>query len=430
MNTFVPDDSVTAQDDGVGTIRRRHVVYVEGYDPLGTQWYFDLFRRTCERSQRIWPITLDLQPLEIDTAEFAHWDVDLRGSNWQTATRYDFVRMERFIRADMDQSTARQLIGGLRWCFGDLLSGTLLRIWRAGWRFVLHLLYFQALMLVWLAGSGAIGVLVGYTLSRYAAAPMPATIVTAALAALVSLVALRPLAEKWRVTQFSSCWVTLRKFGRGEATWLDQVIESAARRVVAAAKANEADELAVVGHSTGGVIAAAIAARALELDPDLGKSGPRLVLLTLGSVMPAVAVHPAAHRMRTIVSRLATAHDLAWIDCQASKDVMCFADFDPVGGIGLHVGEERCNPLCWPISFKDMIAPANYARFRRSYLRMHYQYIMAGDRPAPYDYLLLVGGPMPIAEWPKRSFEFMAKLLGEAKAAGERHHDTVADTAH
>src|SRR5262249_20568175 len=117
------------------------------------------------------------------------------------------------------------------------------------------------------------------------------------------LLALEPVAG--RVLEIMHCWVTLRRFGRGRPTWIDQVIGVAAQRLIEAAKANKADELVLVGHSTGSVIAMAVLARALELDPDLGRHGPRLVLLTLGAVMPAVALHPAAQRMRDIVKRVA-----------------------------------------------------------------------------------------------------------------------------
>jgi hypothetical protein len=37
---------------------------------------------------------------------------------------------------------------------------------------------------------------------------------------------------------------------------------------------------------------------------------------------------------------------------------------------------------------------------------------MAGDRPAPYDYILLVGGPLPIGEWPRRDRELFAAFVG------------------
>ena len=126
-----------------------------------------------------------------------------------------------------------------------------------------------------------------------------------------------------------------------------------------------------------------------------------MVLLTLGSVMPAVALHPAARRTRDVVKRLATEPTLAWIDCQSRKDYLSFPDFEPVDSVGVHVGAQRCNPLIWLVRFKDMIRPERYRRFTWNLFREHYQYIMAADRPAPYDYVLLVGGPVGIAEWAK-----------------------------
>ena len=143
------------------------------------------------------------------------------------------------------------------------------------------------------------------------------------------------------------------------------------------------------------------------------------MLLTLGSVMPAVALHPAAQSMRNIVRQLAVAPTLSWIDCQSRKDVMCFTNFDPVDGIGLDGGMDRRNPLLWRIRFREMIAPENYGRFRWSYLRVHYQYILAGDRPAPYDYMLLVAGPAPIAEWPKRHRQLMDVFIRDAEPEAE-----------
>jgi len=111
MNDAVRDELVEAREGGVGAIRRRHVIYVERYDPRGAQSHFDLFRRTCEWFQQVWPISLTLQPLEIESDDFAHWGVDLRGSNWQVATHYDFVRMENFIRSDMAASRLLWTIG-------------------------------------------------------------------------------------------------------------------------------------------------------------------------------------------------------------------------------------------------------------------------------------------------------------------------------
>jgi hypothetical protein len=416
-------------DVGVSPVQRRHVIYVSGYDPRGAQGYFDLFRRTCQRFERLWPVSARLKPIEIASEDFAHWGVDLYGPNWRTVTHCDFLRMETFIRSDMEKPTGWQVLRGLGWVGGDLLSGALFRIFAASWRFALHLLYFQSLLLTWVAAAVIVAFAAGHAARTFFDWSVPASVALSLLIAFATLVALRPLADRQRVVQIASCWKTLRRFGRGQATWIDRAVDTGARHLVAVARASKADELAVVGHSTGGVIAAAIVDRALELDPHLGRNGPRLVLLTLGSVMPAVALHPAAQKMRDIVVRLATTPALDWIDCQSRKDVLCFANFDPVDGIGLDVGHERCNPLLWNIAFKDMIAPDDYNRFRWNHFRVHYQYIMAGDRPAHYDYVLLVGGPRAIAEWPQRDRELMAAFLQETAPQHALQPDDLAVSA-
>jgi pimeloyl-ACP methyl ester carboxylesterase len=225
-----------------------------------------------------------------------------------------------------------------------------------------------------------------------------------------ALFALKPLANRWYVGQITSCWATLRRFGRAQPTWLDDTIETGAHHLVAAAAANDTDELVLVGHSTGSVIAAAIMARALALDPNLGRRGARLVLLTLGAVMPAVALHPAANRMRNIIKRLAGEPTVAWIECQSRKDVMNFEGFDPVDGVGVQV-EKRHNPLLWSVRFKEMVSSAYYRRLRWNFFRMHFQYINAGDRPTAHDYMLLIAGPVALVDWARHHEQLTLEFI-------------------
>jgi len=432
MNDAVQNEfhGAPAGEKPIVSIQRRHVIYVSGYDPRGAQSFFDLLRRTCERFCKLWPIGATLQAIDMEADDIARWQLDLRAADWQVATRYDFLRMEELIRADMAQPMPRPFLRGLSWYADDIFSGTQFRIFRAAWRFAVHLLCFQLLILAWTATAIVAGFAADRLLDAFGLPPVASIPIATALGA-TTLFALRPLADRWRVVQIVSSWSTFRRFGRGRATWIDHAVERGARHLVAAARAGEADEIALVGHSSGGSIACAIMARALELDPELGRSGPRVVLLTLGSVMPAVALHPAARHMRAIVARLATAQTITWVDCQSRKDVMCFVDFDPVAGVGIkELGAARRNPLLWRISFKEAIAPEKYNEFSWNHFRIHYQYIMAGDRPAPYDYLLLVGGPMPIAEWPTRDREFFAAFLGcAAPGHGERRNDAVIGAA-
>jgi len=374
-------------------------------------------------------VSLTIQPSEFDSEDFARWLVDVRTSDWQVSTTYDFLRLEKFIQSDMAEPMMRHILRSLGWIVGDLVSGAQFRIFRASWRFGLHLLFVQLVLLTWLELAVVSGVLVAYVVTDHLGLSAPVGIVTSLLAALASFLALQPIADRWGAIQIPSCWVILRRFARGRATWLDQVIDTGARRLIAVAQLSDADELVVVGHSAGGVIASAVMARALEFDPALGRRGPRLVLLTLGSVMPAVALHPAARRMREIVKRLALEPTLAWIDCQSRKDVMTFLNFDPVDGVGVHVGAKRCNPLTWQVRFKDMLSLKDYRRLRWKFFRVHFQYIMAGDRPSPYDYILLVGGPVAIAEWAKQHQELTLAFIWDGVRGGRGGDDVMIGTS-
>jgi hypothetical protein len=121
-----------------------------------------------------------------------------------------------------------------------------------------------------------------------------------------------------------------------------------------------------------------------------------------------------------VFARLAVEPSVVWIDCQSRKDVMNFWDFDPVQGIGIAVGRERCNPLIWKLRFRDMVSPELYRRIRRNFFRLHYQFIMANDRRAYYDYVMLVCGPLPVAEWPRRDRPALAAFAPDASFSDDR----------
>jgi hypothetical protein len=379
-------------------IRRRHVFYVEGFDTLGADDYHRLFARELERFTKTWGIEANVSELVLDCEDIAHWTVATKAANWDTFTRYEFVRFEHVVRAAARRPMVRQIPRTLHWMFDDLASGALWRTARAAWRFALHLLVLQAPLIAWLAFTIAAGCGAGWAIAR-AAASVPAGVFAGAVVAAALLALLRPLSERSVLLRVANGWPIMRDFARGRPSGYDRPVEAFARRLVAAARAGEAEEILIVGHSAGGLTAPIITTRALELDPDLGWHGPRVTLVTVGSLTPAFALHPAAERMRAAIRRLAVEPAVRWVDCQARKDIMNFWDFDPVGGVGVDVGTARTNPIIWPVRLRDMLTDAAYDRVRNSQFRMHYQYVMANDRRASYDYFMLVCGPVAVTEW-------------------------------
>ena len=396
-------DAATGTPTGDPLIRRRHIIYVEGYDPQGAEGYYRLFSRSWTRFLKIWPLKAKLGMLELDSPDFAHWDVDAAGPNWQVSTRYDFLRQEQMIRANMAEPLSRQMPRALAWAFDYLASGAIFRVLRASAYFGLVLIYFQLMLIAWIALPLAGGFLAALATAHALGLSGPLGWFAGALAGAAAAVAifllLRRLAARWFIIQINNHWPYLCEFARGEATCFDAPIEAGAQRVIAAVRANAADEIIVVGHSGGGALAPAVMVRALELDPDLGRRGPPVVLVTLGSIAPGAALHPKAARLRAMFARLAAEPSVLWIDSQSRADVLNFWNFDPVAGIGAEVAGTRCNPQIWKVRFGDMLSRQFYWRIRFNFFRLHYQFIMASDRPAPYDYFMLVCSPVPFAAW-------------------------------
>jgi hypothetical protein len=409
-------------------IRRRHVFYVGGYDPLGVDVYYDMFRRSWQRFRGVWRCEGSLGALMLDSDEVAHWDIETSGPNWQVSTRYEFVRLEHILTANIGQPLMWQLPRALAWAVDDLITGTTARVLRASWRFGLHFIYFQMLLLLWLGIAAAAGWIGAYAAGRFAGLSPVWAIAVGVAAAILSFLALRPLADRMHVIQINNCWPHQRELGRGEASAFDAPIEACARRVVAAAR-GQVDEIVVVGHSQGGVTSTAVMARALELDPELGRRGPKVVLMTLGSVMPGVALHPSATRMREVIRRLAVEPSLLWIDCQSRKDVMNFWEFDPAEGTGLKLGAQRRNPLIWQLRFKDLLSPDYYQSLRFDLFRLHFQFLKASDRRAPFDYLMLVAGPLAVADWAKDHGALVGQFAEDATFMAESGAGAAATAA-
>jgi pimeloyl-ACP methyl ester carboxylesterase len=399
-------------------ITRRRVIYVSGYDPQGPEGYYSLFGSQLKRACALWHAKFELGPLAIESADIASWTVSMSGPNWQVFTRYDFVRCEGIIKANTAEPIVKQIYRAVRWMLDDLATGTTFRVFRANWQFGMHHLGLQLLLLTWIAISIATGTISWYVARHSFGVAIPISLAMSVAVSLAIFMALRLLADRWLVIRVNNHWPYLREFGRGEATRFDRPIDIGAARLKELVHANDADEVVLIGHSGGAPLAQCMAARALELDPDLGRQGPRIVLLTVGSVTPAVAFHPQALKMRETIRRLAVEPSINWIECQSRKDALNFWGFDPVAGIGIQLGPERCNPLVWQLRYRDMLSPQFYRKLRWKLFRLHFQYIMANHMRAPYDFFMLIGGPVPIVEWAKRQTDIIAEFSPEGEYLG------------
>jgi hypothetical protein len=138
------------------------------------------------------------------------------------------------------------------------------------------------------------------------------------------------------------------------------------------------------------------------------------VLLTIGGNFPIVGFHAASRDFRDHLRQLAIEPSIDWIDCQSRKDVMNFYPFDPIAGHGIDVGADRRNPTIVPVRFREIIKPEHYNRFRWKFFRVHFQFVMANERPHAYDFFMIVCGPVPLKDRMADQAAALAIATGDA----------------
>ncbi len=398
-------------------VQHRHIIYVQGYDPRGLAQYYRMFRTELRKFAKLYQLIATIsRPQSAPDGETASWTIETRGKDWQTRTAYDFLRWEDLIQRDLAWPIWRTVGVAMAIYWRLVFSGTIARFWKAHWRFATFISYPHFLLFneaIWSLG-------VAFALGAGLAALGIPGFLSIAVAVAVFVAVLGTMLKytenlTYLLYLLSDTIFTWQFSHRQRPEW-DRRIDRFARHLVNVANSSDAEEIVVVGHSSGSFLGADILARALELDPGLGRHGPRIVLLTIGGNLPIVGFHAAAKHFRDHLRRLAIEPSIDWIDCQSRKDVMNFHPFDPIAGHGIDVGTRRRNPTIVPVRFRDIIKPENYNRFRWKFFRVHFQFVMANERPHAYDFFMIVCGPVPLRERMADPAAALALATGDAAA--------------
>ena len=380
-------------------VKHRHIIYIQGYDPRGLAQYYRMFRTELKKFSELYHLSATMsRPKSTPDAEIASWTIETKADDWQTRTSYDFLRFEDFIQRDLASPIWRTVFQAV-WIYWRLVfSGTIARFWHAHWRFATFITYPHFLLLIEALCSAGLAFAFAKALDAFGI-PGPLSI-AAAVAMFVAVLGtvLKYTENQTYLLYVLSDTIWTWEFSHRQRPEWDQRIDRFAQYLVDIARTADADEIVIVGHSSGSFLGTEMLARALTLDPELGRHGPRVVLLTIGGNFPIVGFHAVSQPFRDHLRRLAVEPSIDWIDCQSRKDVMNFYPFDPISGHGIDPGHFRRNPRIVSVRFRDIIKPEHYNVFRWKFFRVHFQFVMANERPHAYDFFMIVCGPIPLSE--------------------------------
>ena len=377
-------------------IHKRHFFHAPGFDPYDAASQHRRFVREAARFQTTWNVSAVVSDLRDPSAGEGHWSVTATAPGWTVETCYEILDWHDIVRAELDGPAPRRLWNGLVTFVDFIASGTVGRYFGANWRY--GLFFFVPFVNVIL--FAAVAIIVGWVAGAVLGSAVFGSAGLGAIAGLVVAVLafgllMRWPGERWRVSQGLADWIFARDYMLRRRRDVEARAEAFADRLVARARRADADEIIVAGHSLGATIVVDMLARALARDPDLGRHGPKLGVLTIGATIPKLALHPGGGWVRDAARRIAAEPSLAWAEFQARDDVISFHKFHPVELTRFNDVNDASPPVIRRVQIHEMLSEAAFRRYRFNFMRLHYQFVMANERRALYDYFMLICGPAP-----------------------------------
>jgi hypothetical protein len=392
-------------------VTRRLVYHIGGYDPITPPDDSYLrFLRELKRFERTWSVNASVGPPDISPDEMK-WTITANGPNWHVENQFHLVRWDDIIQSGSRAPLWRRLPIGIFAFFDFVLGGALWGYFRTNWHYAVFFLYPFILFGVFLAVALAIGILVGR-----------ANALTGAIAGLAAFAAL--LAGPWRWLHLAPLfddWIFSREYIRAGNPVLGHRLDRVAEQIVEVAHEQTVDEILVVGHSLGAVLAIDLIDKILARQPALGVGRPHIALMTIGSSILKIGLHRGARDFRAAVARVAAAPRVFWGDYQARVDIMNFYGTHPAAEMALAAG---AGPVVRLVEIGRMLEHAIYRKMRLRFFRLHCQFISGNDRRADYDYFMLVCGPLT-AEYQTRSPDGAQGVIGQDGALVARLHEGV-----
>ncbi len=185
----------------------------------------------------------------------------------------------------------------------------------------------------------------------------------------------RKLNLEWLAKGFA-CLV---ETAHGEKPSWDARCAAFAKRIVEVAKADAPDEIVVVGHSLGAILAMMTVHRYLEI------SAPpaRLTFATLGNIVPFYTwVEPDGRWLRE-GARVARSPRIDWVDITSGSDPASACRMGPLVGTDAVVRR-------WEPEFHNILTPERFRYIRRRPLDFHFQYLRPADRPGGFDFIRMI----------------------------------------
>ena len=366
-------------------IKRRCVISIGDYETLSVAQQFASFQAGLQRFSQTWTVSTKISPFKttVDGA-IAVWHVETKAKNWKVNTEFRLFNWADISNTDLESWNWLKVSRVVRALYDNIATGTCWRYLKLNKRFAIFFLYPVLAVLFTALGAYFLAAL----LSLFG---LPFTSYVSVLTAAVIILAYIKWVDPDILPRVMNMWVLIHDLVHDKRAGLAERLEVFVQDIVAILQSKEFDEIVIAGHGFGAALQVAVVDRAFWHLKEYEKSGRQICMLSTGSLLLAIALHPEGSWLIGPVSRITRDKMIYWAEYQAQEDVISFAGVNPatvlVGG--------HSKPSLQQVKIKNMIKIEKQFLPEAAY-QYHRQLVRANSRKYFYDFFMICCGPFAL----------------------------------
>lgn len=373
---------------GVALFNKR-IYYISGFDPRGARFYHQLFRDESKKSEQTSGATISTGKRKVLDQHITQWQVDSTWDGVPYKVDYRFMAWDDVIKHYWISNIWMLILKSIPMYFNHLKIRLFPKFKKAGRGPYICIIY----PLVFVSLTTLATALIGFFLFVFAFKLSEITFLSIAISALGMYLFVKSairMGEKWNVWWILRTYFFLSLWIQRPLPELESKLKAFAERIVQDQKESAVDEVVIVGHCFGSMLAVQVMANILSLNHDELKN--KLNVMTLGQCIPYLSYAPAASHFREKLEAFANNKHYPWFDMGARADPLCFQQVNPAIAEGVNLSSDKV-PYQFVVKPYEMFSDGKYKELKRNKMRIHFQYLMAADIKTDFDYFEIVTGP-------------------------------------
>jgi Lipase (class 3) len=374
-------------EQGSSVVTKRQVFYLSGFDPRGAAFYHRLYQEESALQVKLLRANIEVSPRTRQSNLVNQWTVKADWSEpiaTQTNTDYFFLNWDDIVRQYWEANLLKLAWISIPSYWQYMRCGAFSNIQKNHRGPFFSAIYPMLILFLLVLASAFLGLLVASFISQ----PVIAGAVGLAFTAACLNYGAK-LINQWGVFWLLRTYLFVFRMGLDNSAMMLERLDDFVKFIKQTQLENPADEILLVGHSVGTIMAVHLAAMYAEQHPNLAT---KIKLITLGQCIPLLSGMPQATLFNQHFNQLQNQAESSWVDYVARADSLAFCDEQHL------LKPEPRQPSIRVVRFFNMFEPKRYEQIKKNKLRLHFQYIMATEKLGDYDYFSITAGALPLQQ--------------------------------